>query len=142
MNYKLLLSGCLLTSTWCWDQPAKAEPCLTQETLAFVQQRIGGASTDIFLLTTGLGLCQTGSNDDARLSLQRIEELSTEAAMNPEELACPPLSAQTATALQGGRFLVPEASNPVASASTRTCTCARQNEALRLAQEALRRRAQ
>lgn len=129
--------GLLLISPLLLGQPTLAEPCLTQETLAVVQRRLGEIPAAVFLAGTGLGLCNSGPSYNSQLSIQRIDELSTQAAMNPEELSCPS-STQVAAAPQGFNLAPEAAGYSIASGPTKVCSCTRYKEALREAQSALR----
>lgn len=132
----------LLVSPILGSRQALAEPCLTQETLAVVQSRLGDIPTAVFLAGTGLGLCNPGPSYESQSSIQRIDELSAQAAMNPEELSCPS-SPQVATGPLRFNLLVPEAAGySTASGPTKVCNCTKFKEALREAQAALRSRSQ
>ncbi|KEF42525.1 MAG: hypothetical protein ER33_05605 [Cyanobium sp. CACIAM 14] len=139
MRWKRWCQGSLLAASVLLARPAFAEPCLTAETLAWIQSRLGEMAAAAFLAGTGLSLCGPVTSDAMPSSLQRIDELSAEDAMNPEQIACPP-SSGLAMQRQG---LIPEAGGSLSSsASTKICTCPKLREALRVAQEALRSRGQ
>jgi hypothetical protein len=134
------LQSLLLISPVLLGQPALAEPCLTQETLAVVQRRLGEVPASVFLAGTGLGLCNPGPSYDSQLRIQRINQLTNQAEMNPEQLSCP--SSPQAASAPSGFSLTPEAAYPTASGASKVCSCTRYKEALREAQAALRSRSQ
>lgn len=115
-------------------QPSVADPCLSSETLAHIQRRLGQVGAIAFVAGTGLGLCSNESSEFQQ-SLKQISDLNASADINPEQISCP--SSSSAATQADGFYLVPNAAYP--SGTTKTCSCSQYKEALKVAQDTLRR---
>lgn len=119
-------------------QPALADPCLSSETLALIEKKLGQVGALAFVAGTGLNLCSNESSEFQQ-SLQRISELSASAESYPELISCPS-SAGVSTQSEDLNLAPNEAG--YSTGPTKTCSCSQYKVALREAQAALRKLAE